>query len=338
MVHEINGQASHSPKLESHPIAELFPMMDRDSLLALKADIKAHGVQEAGRLYEGKILDGRNRYQACCELGIAMRWQEVGLCDPDKAAKFDPVQHVLSHNLHRRHLTETQREFVAAKIANLKAGDNQHTKEAGQTCTTSKSISDASCQLSVKPRSVKSARAAIKSGCDLLVSKLERGEIRSSTAEKLVKAVPSKSMQRRLLVDGIKSVHAAIRDAEEPKQSSQDQPQPQERPKYPAEHVDSEIFAISKADVAITQLEGIPQRNVHRDAALAKVVGWVQSQAKPGAAAQADRQFLVELRKLFDEMDDFHRQQGMDLWSEWLLTASQKPTTPKASKGQGGAK
>lgn len=31
-----------------------------------------------------------------------------------------------SHNLHRRHLTESQRGLIAGKLANMKTGDNQH--------------------------------------------------------------------------------------------------------------------------------------------------------------------------------------------------------------------
>ena len=57
---------------EFHPFADLFPMLDKDSrsFKGLIEDIEANGQQEPVWLYEGKILDGRNRYNACQHLGI----------------------------------------------------------------------------------------------------------------------------------------------------------------------------------------------------------------------------------------------------------------------------
>ncbi len=50
--------------LQSHPIADAFPLIGGTEFDALVADIKANGVHEPIVLYEGKILDGRNRYRA----------------------------------------------------------------------------------------------------------------------------------------------------------------------------------------------------------------------------------------------------------------------------------
>ena len=36
------------------------------------------------------------------------------------------VSFPLSHNLHRRHLTESQRAMIAANVANYRLGDTQH--------------------------------------------------------------------------------------------------------------------------------------------------------------------------------------------------------------------
>jgi hypothetical protein len=49
-------------------------------------------------------------------------------------------------------------------------------------------------------------------------------------------------------------------------------------PRHLGEHNESEVFALTKADVAITQLNGIPMKNKFRDAALDRVLSWIDSQ------------------------------------------------------------
>lgn len=56
--------------LKNHPAADAWPMMDDERYGELLADIEANGQREPITLCDGMILDGRNRYRACVELGI----------------------------------------------------------------------------------------------------------------------------------------------------------------------------------------------------------------------------------------------------------------------------
>jgi ParB-like chromosome segregation protein Spo0J len=56
--------------IEVHPLAKAFPVIKEQEFDDLVADIKAHGVREPIWLYEGQILDGRNRYTAAGIAGV----------------------------------------------------------------------------------------------------------------------------------------------------------------------------------------------------------------------------------------------------------------------------
>jgi hypothetical protein len=93
-----------------HPLAGLFPPMEGAELDALAIDIKANGLQEQIALYEGKILDGRNRYRACLAAGVS-----PVTYDADPFIR-DPAAYVVSANLHRRHLTAEQKRELITKL------------------------------------------------------------------------------------------------------------------------------------------------------------------------------------------------------------------------------
>ncbi len=59
-----------SKRYRNHPAADIFPLMGDAEYERLKADIAARGQSTAIDIFEDQILDGRNRYRACMELGI----------------------------------------------------------------------------------------------------------------------------------------------------------------------------------------------------------------------------------------------------------------------------
>ena len=97
-------------QLDFHPVANIFPLMTGAEYDALVSDIAEHGQREAIWLHtDGRIIDGRNRYRACCDLGLVPEcktWDGSGSL----------IAFVVSLNLHRRHLTSSQRAVVALDI------------------------------------------------------------------------------------------------------------------------------------------------------------------------------------------------------------------------------
>lgn len=110
--------------LKAHPYADIFPMMSGPELDALARDIKDNGLQMPIYLLDGMILDGRNRYRACMLADVEPRfeiWQPgVPL---DDVADSHPLRWVISLNLHRRHLTPSQRSAVAVEILPMLEAD-----------------------------------------------------------------------------------------------------------------------------------------------------------------------------------------------------------------------
>ncbi len=93
--------------MENHVLANIFPLMSEDEYQKLKYDIQIHGFDKSLPivLYEEKILDGRNRYKACMELGVEPIYTNF--------EGQDPIEYVVRVNLHRRHLNASQLAFVA---------------------------------------------------------------------------------------------------------------------------------------------------------------------------------------------------------------------------------
>jgi ParB-like chromosome segregation protein Spo0J len=106
-------------ELEFHPLANLFPLMEGEEFDALVVDIKANGLFEPIILYEGKILDGRNRYRAMLALGHGKQMHEhpCGYFLKYDLKPADPIAYVISANIRRRHLTTDQRAAFGAELA-----------------------------------------------------------------------------------------------------------------------------------------------------------------------------------------------------------------------------
>ena len=57
-------------KYPFHPLANLFPLASAARLDEMSASIREHGQLLPIFLYEGQVLDGRNRMLACAKAGV----------------------------------------------------------------------------------------------------------------------------------------------------------------------------------------------------------------------------------------------------------------------------
>lgn len=113
-----------------HPVASLFPMIDDESLRGLADDIRENGLREPivlahmGDGFDDEVLiDGRNRYRACLLAGVEPKFVDLHTLpnvSADEGADFITEESVsrwiVSHNLHRRHLSPSQRTAVAVEF------------------------------------------------------------------------------------------------------------------------------------------------------------------------------------------------------------------------------
>lgn len=184
--------------LEFHQLASIFPLVEGKEFAELVDDVKANGLRHAVLLHEGQILDGRNRYRACQEAGVDCRFEIYD--------GTDALGHVISLNLRRRHLNESQRAIVAKKLANLPAH-----RPADNCANLRTSQEDAAKLLQVSRRSVQHAAVVLEKAAPEMVQAVERGEIPVSAAAQVIHL--PKARQRELAAEGKKATAKAAKQS-----------------------------------------------------------------------------------------------------------------------------
>lgn len=152
-----------------HPAAAIFPLLTGEPFDALVADVAARGLIQPIVRLDGAILDGRNRLRACMAAGVEPRFEEY--------TGNDPLAFVVSTNLHRRHLSESQRAMVAARVANLGEGRPSETAPIEAVSQTA-----AATLLNVGRSAVQRAAVVQRDAVPELIAAVERDDIAVSVA------------------------------------------------------------------------------------------------------------------------------------------------------------
>jgi ParB-like chromosome segregation protein Spo0J len=253
---------------EFHEAANIFPL-DENNLQSLADDIKKNGQQIAIELMDGKILDGRRRSLACKLAGVH---PAVRVVDVD-----DPVAYVLSLNLHRRHLTPSQASMCAARAREIYERDAKERMKLGKENLPDPKQAGQARDLAgkafgVSGKSVDHAKRVLDKGIPELAKAVDEGRIAVSTAA--IVASESSEVQAEAIERQPKRDYSKMASRVKPEEK------PEEKPTTAKAHMKTEVFAMNTADVAITQLKGIPVGNDYRDAAFDRVAKWIQSQRK----------------------------------------------------------
>jgi ParB-like chromosome segregation protein Spo0J len=159
-------------KLEIHEVANLFPPMKEADFKELAADIRENGQQDLILITpDNKIIDGVHRYKALSGMEVKPKCKVVYLSDEEL------LKLVLSKNMHRRHLTASQRAMVAAEIADMRQGTRTDLAP-----NEAKSQRDAAEQTRSSRTSVQRAVKVKEKGEQELVEAVKDGRVEVGTA------------------------------------------------------------------------------------------------------------------------------------------------------------
>ena len=159
--------------LEWHPLAECWPLLTTVDAAELSESIKANGVRQPITLFEGKVLDGRNRYGVAMALGVE--------CPAIEYTGDDPVQMVIDQNAKRRHMTKIEVAKAVVRMHKWRDGGRPHIEKPEKGCQAdrvspapkSKTTTELADQAEVSEATIARAKRDVRE---------ERGETLTKTA------------------------------------------------------------------------------------------------------------------------------------------------------------
>lgn len=163
--------------LQRHELSSAFPDLEEPAFYELQEDIKANGLRNPITLYDNKVIDGWHRLRACMNLGL-----EPVLTELDG----DPVDFVIGQNIHRRHLTASQRAMALATCNAWRGiGSNQHDKLSYQY-DTSLSIRELADKAKVSKVTAQRAKQVSQKGSEDIKEKVKKGAMTLAQAVQVV--------------------------------------------------------------------------------------------------------------------------------------------------------
>jgi hypothetical protein len=227
-----------------HPYANFIPPMGAEEYEALKADILQNGQRVPiiiNNFKDGEILDGWHRYRACQELDrvpLTAEWDGTG----------SPLKFIISMNLHRRHLTESQRAKIAVDMH--KTGKSAGTQTAEESSQKSGiTLVEAAEAMGVGERTVRDAKFVLEQGTPAEIDAVQKGEAAVSTLAREIhsgKPAKERAASRKKKEKPANKVTTAPKTAEAPP------------PPLPAKKSTRELEIIAQVKEAVSALSFMP--------------------------------------------------------------------------------
>jgi site-specific DNA-methyltransferase (adenine-specific) len=214
---------------EIHPVAAEFPLMSAAELGVLADDIRQNGQAVPIVRHKGLIIDGRNRLRACEVAGVQPVIEEWKGDDT-----MSVVAWITSVNIARRHLNETQREALAARLLphaeeearSRMVAAGEHGAEGGRGNTKppvpsgaggfSRAADEVAAVCNVSSRQVQRAKRVEQTAAPEVKEEWRAGNLPTSAALKVSKLPESEQVEvvQRLKTGDAKNVDQAIRQIE----------------------------------------------------------------------------------------------------------------------------
>jgi N6-adenosine-specific RNA methylase IME4 len=188
--------------MDIHPVADIFPRMGDAEFNELVNDIAKHGQREPIWTHQGRLIDGRHRWEACKRLNITCESRE------HEGDESTLVEFVWSLNGARRHLTREQLTIALAKAREIigHGGDRRSEIFKAQICALNAEKNKAG----ISDRTLDSARAVVRDGAPELVEAVTAGRVSVSAAADVAEL--PKEEQREIVARGEAEILKAAKE------------------------------------------------------------------------------------------------------------------------------
>jgi len=251
---------------ERHDLSAKTGEMSPELREELQDHIYDHGLIEPIELWEGKILDGWHRYQACIEAAVAPRFQEfVGNLQAAKA-------HVIGKITRKETGSASKRGIVVAGVNSwYPQGRPAQIEQTGNVAPLAKTIDEMAGEAHVSRRTMVDSIATIKAGQEDRI--LKGGESVSKVAAEIREAVkPKPKKEKPKKLSELEELRAEVIDLREHLVDRQD--------KLDMVIMELQSFTNASEDVMAQQIEFLNLREQlrlteqARDAAMNELVAW----------------------------------------------------------------